>query len=97
MNRLVAVFAAAAIGLTLAACGEEDVNELRDQVESSAQELRQEGRELKRKIEQGAPREELRKELDEFEKKARDEGEEIRKEAEELEKEFRDAVERQTP
>jgi hypothetical protein len=87
-RRLVATLAAGAIAVTVAACGDDDVDELREQVESSAEELRNEGDALRKDIEEGANSEELRNRVDEFEEKARTEGDALQREAEELQREL---------
>jgi hypothetical protein len=87
-NRLVATLTAGAIAVTVAACGDDDADELREQVESSAEELRNEGDELRKDIEEGVNSEELRNRVDEFEEKARTEGDALQREAEELQREL---------
>jgi ABC-type transporter MlaC component len=65
-SRLVALLAAAAIALTLAACGDDDdADQIRDQVESSVDDLKQEGEDLRKDIEENGSREELQKKVDE--------------------------------
>ena len=102
-NRLIAVLAAAAIALTVAACGDDDVDQIRDEAESAADEirteaesatddLRQQSEDLKKELEESDSPEELRKQVEEFEDRARTEGEDIQKEAEELRKELEEQL-----
>ena len=102
-NRLTAALAAAAIALTVAACGDDDVDQIRDEAESTADEireeaesaaddLRQEGDDLKKELEESDSPEDLRNEIEEFEDRARTESEDVQKEAEELRKELQEQL-----
>lgn len=103
-NRLAAALAAVAIGLTVAACGDDDdADQIRDEVESAADEirteaesaaddLRQEGEDLKKELDESDSPEELRNEIEEFEDRARTESEDIQKEAEDLRKELEEKL-----
>ena len=102
-NRLTAGLAAAAIALTVAACGDDDVDQIRDEAESAADEirteaesatddLRKEGEELKKELDESNSPEELRNQVEEFEERARTESEDIQQEAEELRKELEEQL-----
>ena len=73
-NRLVATLAVAAIAVTFTACGNDDVDELREQAESSAEELQTEAE---------TSLEELQTEAESSVEDLRKEGEDLRKEIEE--------------
>ena len=102
-NRLTAALAAAAIALTVAACGDDDVDQIRDEAESAADEirteaesatddLRKEGEDLKKELDESDSPDELREQIEEFEDRARGSSEDVQKEAEELRKELEEQL-----
>jgi hypothetical protein len=88
-NRFTAALAAAAIALTVAACGEDDADRLRDEAESTADEFREEAESTADEIREEAETtaDELREESDELRKEIEesDSPQELRREIEELE------------
>jgi hypothetical protein len=72
-NRFAAVIAAAAITLTFAACGEDDVDDVRNEAESTADELQEDAEST----------------ADELRDEAETAGDDLRREAEELREDIR--------